>query len=85
MANIKSNAKRTLTNKKRELRNKMHKSKFKTEFKKMQKALLEKKDDAKIYFSNAQKLIDSGVAKNVWHKNTGNRKKAFLAKTFNQK
>ena len=63
----------------------MHKSKFKTEFKKMQKALAEKSDDASKYFNNSQKLVDSGVTKKVWHKNTGNRKKAILAKTYNQK
>ncbi len=80
MANIKSNAKRVLTNKKAEIRNKAHKSQLKTELKKLKVAVEAKDKSASTILSKVYKLVDSGVTKNIWHKNNGDRKKAAAAK-----
>jgi small subunit ribosomal protein S20 len=85
MANIKSAKKRIKVIEKRTLRNKMIKSKTKTAIKKFL-ALVDSEDKA----ARAQaliiavKTIDKAVAKGVYHKNTGARKKSRLDKLANK-
>ena len=81
MANIKSNAKRVLTNKKAELRNKSHKSQLKTVTRKINDAVETGDKNVDALVSQAYKLVDSGVTKNIWHKNNGARKKSAIAKS----
>ncbi len=84
MANIKSKAKRVLTNKKAELRNKSHKSKLKTVTKKIKSGVEAKDKNVDKLVSQAYKIIDAGVVKSIWHKNNAARKKSAIAKMINK-
>jgi small subunit ribosomal protein S20 len=81
MPNIKSQIKRLRQAEKRRLRNKSIKSQVKTFIKKFEAALASGNiEEAEKAFILAQKKIDQAVSKGVFHKNTGSRKVAKLAK-----
>jgi small subunit ribosomal protein S20 len=85
MANIKSAKKRINIIAKKTLRNKMIKSRTKTEVKRVITAC--KAGDlsgAKAYLKTAAAAIDKACSKGVYHKNTASRKKSRLAKLVNK-
>jgi len=85
MANIKSAKKRIGINAKKTLRNKMIKSRTKTEVKKLYTACkTEGKSGVKAHLISAQTAIDKACSKGVFHKNTASRKKSRLAKMVNK-
>lgn len=87
MANNKSAEKRIEINKRNRLRNKYYKTSVKTLIKLFFKNLElykasqnpEEKENLKKILSLACSLIDKGTKKNIFHRNTGARKKAKLA------
>ncbi|MBR6395900.1 MAG: 30S ribosomal protein S20 [Lachnospiraceae bacterium] len=84
MANIKSAKKRILVSRKKELRNKMIKSKIKTLVKKVELAVAEgRKDDAKAALTVAISEISKAASKGIFHKNTAARKISRLTKLVN--
>ena len=85
MANIKSAKKRIKTIAKRTLRNKMIKSRTKTEIKKVFAATAgDDMNVTKTALSRAVSAIDRAAKKGVLHKNTAARKKSKLAKMVNK-
>jgi len=84
MANIKSAKKRIKVIEKKTLRNKMIKSRTKTEMKKVLAAVKAgSRDEAAAALVNAVSCIDRAASKGVYHKNNAARKKAQLAKLVN--
>ena len=84
MANIKSAKKRILVSKKKELRNKMIKSKIKTLVKKVELCVAEgRKDDAQVALKVAISEISKATSKGIFHKNTAARKISRLTKLVN--
>ena len=84
MANIGSAAKRHRQSEKRRLRNRMAKSRIKTEIRKFQTSLHEKnKDSAHNQLQGIIKLIDTAACKGIYHKNNAARKKSRLTKALN--
>lgn len=87
MANNKSAEKRIGINKRNRLKNKYYKTSVRTLIKLFFKNLElykvsqnpEEKENLKKILSLAYSLIDKGTKKNVFHRNTGARKKAKLA------
>jgi small subunit ribosomal protein S20 len=87
MANNKSAKKRILISKRNTLQNRFYKSSVRTLTKKFLQDLETYKDSqnntdkekAKILLNSIYSLIDKGLKKNVYHKNTAARKKAKLA------
>ena len=87
MANNKSAKKRILITKRNNVQNRFYKSSVKTLTKKFLKDLeiykisLNKndKENLQIALNSLYSLIDKGLKKNVYHKNTAARKKAKLA------
>ena len=87
MANNKSAEKRIEVNKRNRLRNRFYKSSVRTLIKSFMKELEiykisktpEEKEKLKTSLSAIYCLIDKGIKKNVFHKNTGARKKAQLS------
>jgi len=80
LPNIKSAIKRVKVNEKKNLRNRIVKSKVKTAIKKFDAELAENPAKAGAQYSVTTSAIDKAVAKGIVHKNTANRKKARLAK-----
>ena len=84
MANIKSAKKRVLVIEKKTLRNKMIKSRTKTEIKKVFVALKSgDKTQAGAALVAASSQIDRACSKGIFHKNNAARKKARLTKLVN--
>jgi len=87
MANNKSSKKRILISKRNNLQNRFYKSSVKTLTKRFLKDLEIYKDSqgngdkekVQIVLNSIYSLIDKGLKKNVYHKNTAARKKAKLA------
>lgn len=85
MANIKSAKKRILVTAKKTMRNKIVKSKVKTEIKKVLNSIKERnKEDAKINLQSANRAIDKACTKGIFHKNNAARKKSRLTKAVNK-
>lgn len=80
MPNIQSAIKRVKVSEKKNLRNRIVKSKVKTAIKKFDAELAENPAIAGAQYSATTSAIDKAVAKGIVHKNTANRKKARLAK-----
>ncbi len=85
MANIKSAKKRILVNAKKALRNKMIKSKTKTDIKKVIVATTSgDKEAAKGALREAISSIDRACKKGIYHRNTASRKISRLTKMVNK-
>jgi len=87
MANNKSAKKRILISKRNNLQNRFYKSSVRTLTKRFLKDLeiykssqvTADKEKAQIVLNSIYSLIDKGLKRNVYHKNTAARKKAKLA------
>lgn len=84
MPNIQSAIKRVKVSEKKNLRNRIVKSKVKTAVKKFDAELAASPATAVAQYSVTASAIDKAVAKGIIHKNTANRKKARLAKQLNK-
>ena len=84
MPNIQSAIKRVKVSEKKNLRNRIVKSKVKTAIKKFDAELAASPANALTQYSVTASAIDKAVAKGIIHKNTANRKKARLAKLMNK-
>ena len=84
MPNIKSAMKRVRVSEKKNLRNRIVKTKVKTAIKKFDAELAASPATAGAQYSVTASAIDKAVAKGIMHKNTANRKKARLAKLLNK-
>jgi len=80
LPNIQSAIKRVKVGEKKNLRNRIVKSKVKTAIKKFDAELAENPANAGAQYSATTSAIDKAVSKGIVHKNTANRKKARLAK-----
>lgn len=80
MPNIKSAMKRVKVSEKKNLRNRIMKSKVKTAVKKFETEIAAAPANAGAQYSLTTSAIDKAAAKGVLHKNAANRKKARLAK-----
>ena len=81
MANIKSQIKRNLTNKKAEERNKAVRSEVKTAVRRTREAIAAgDKDKAQTALQTATKKLDKAVSKGVVHKNQAANRKSAIAK-----
>ncbi len=80
MPNIKSAIKRVKVSEKKNLRNRIVKTKVKTAMKKFDAEIAANPANAGAQYSATASAIDKAAAKGVMHKNTANRKKARLAK-----
>ena len=80
MPNIQSAIKRVKVSEKKNLRNRIVKSKVKTAVKKLDAEIAQNAANAGAQYSVTTSAIDKAVAKGILHKNTANRKKARLAK-----
>jgi small subunit ribosomal protein S20 len=80
LPNIKSAIKRVKVSEKKNLRNRIVKSKVKTAIKKFDAELAENPANAGALYSATTSAIDKAAAKGIVHRNTANRKKARLAK-----
>ena len=85
MANIKSQKKRIITNKKAQVLNNDVKQSMKTAIKKFEKALNESVETANEKLNIAVKTIDKAEAKGVIKKNTAARYNSNIVKKFNEK
>ena len=84
MANIKSQIKRVLTNKKATDRNKAVRSELKTHVRAVRTAITAgDKDKAIVALGTATKKLDKAVSKGVIHKNQAANKKSAIAKAVN--
>lgn len=80
MPNIKSAIKRVSVNEKKNLQNRMIKSKIATMIKKFETAVENKEvEEAKKLFSEVVALLDGAAKDNVIHKNSASRKQSRLA------
>lgn len=83
MPNIKSAIKRVGVNEKKNLENRMIKSKISTYVKKFNAEVKENRlDEASKLLSDVFSLLDTAAKDNVIHKNNANSKKAYLAKVL---
>jgi small subunit ribosomal protein S20 len=80
MANHQSALKRMRQNEERRTRNISYKSKVKTAVKKYLLALESKDTDAQKLYRKASSLLQRGVSKGIYHKNTASRTISRLAK-----
>jgi len=80
LPNIKSAIKRVKVSEKKNLRNRIVKTKVKTAMKKFDAEIAANPANAGAQYSATASAIDKAAAKGVMHKNTANRKKARLAK-----
>ena len=80
MANHPSALKRMRQNEKKRLRNMSYKSKVKTAVKKYLKAVEEKTDDASNLLNATSSLLNKGVTKGIFHKNTASRSISRLSR-----
>ncbi len=84
MANIKSQKKRALTNKKAEARNLGQKTEVKTAIKNVLSAVNAKDAEAaKVAYNNANSVLDKAVSSGIKKKNYASRQKSRLAKAVN--
>ena len=83
MPNIKSAIKRVKVTEKKNLRNRIVKSKVKTAIRKFETEVATAPANAGAQYILTTSAIDKAVAKGILHKNTANRKKARLAKMVN--
>lgn len=83
MPNIKSAIKRVKIEEKRNLRNRIVKSRMKTGIKSFEAAKPEDKNYEELY-REAVSMVDKAASKGVIHKNASNRRKAQLAQAFHQ-
>jgi len=84
MANIKQQIKRIKTNEKRHLINASYKSSTKTAVKAVHQAVaLKDKEKALVAVAYANKKLDKGQAKGIYHKNFVANHKSQLAKLVN--
>jgi small subunit ribosomal protein S20 len=84
MPNIKSAIKRVKIEEKRNLRNRIVKSRMKTSIKTFETAKAGDKNLEALYRA-AVSMVDKAASKGVVHKNMSNRKKAQLAEAYNAK
>ncbi len=82
MPNIKSAKKRVSVTANKTLKNKMAKSKLRTELKKCAAEIANNKSEEAL--KAGYKALDKAVAKGYIHKNTAARKKAALAVAYNE-
>ncbi|MEJ2716978.1 MAG: 30S ribosomal protein S20 [Deltaproteobacteria bacterium] len=80
MANHQSALKRMRQNEERRARNISYKSKVKTAVKKYLLALESNDEDAQKLYRKASSLLQRGVSKGIYHKNTASRTISRLAK-----
>ena len=80
MPNIKSAIKRVKVSEKKNLQNRIVKTKVKTAIKKFDSEVAQDAANAGAQYSVTTSAIDKAVTKGVIHKNAANRKKARLAK-----
>ncbi len=80
MPNIKSAIKRVKVSEKKNLRNRIVKSKVKTAMKKFDAELTANPAAAGAQYAVTTSAIDKAVAKGILHKNTASRKKSRMAK-----
>ena len=80
MPNIKSAMKRVKVSAKKNLRNRIVKSKVKTAIRKFETEVATAPANAGAQYILTTSAIDKAAAKGILHKNTANRKKARLAK-----
>ena len=80
MPNIKSAIKRVKVNEKKNLRNRIVKSKIKTAIKKFDAELAANPASAGAQYSVTASAVDKAGSKGILHKNTANRKKSRMAK-----
>ena len=80
MPNIKSAMKRVKVSEKKNLRNRIVKSKVKTAVKKFESEVAVNAANAGAQYSATTSAIDKAVIQGIMHKNAANRKKARLAK-----
>ena len=85
LPNIKSAAKRVKVEEKKNLRNRIAKSRMKSSIKKFEAAVAAGEADVESLYREAVSLVDKAASKGVIHKNASNRKKAQLAKLLNNK
>lgn len=84
MANIKSQKKRIITNRKATVLNNDVKQAMKTAIKKFEKSLNEDKEVVASKLNVAVKAIDKACSKGVIKKNTASRYKSNIIKKFNE-
>ena len=84
MPNIKSAIKRVKIEEKRNLRNRIVKSRMKTSIKAFDAAKADDKNLEALYRA-AVSMVDKAASKGVIHKNMSNRKKAQLAEAYSAK
>jgi small subunit ribosomal protein S20 len=84
MANHPSALKRIRQNEERRVRNISYKSKVKTAVKRYLLALEHKDEDAQKLYRAASSLLQRGVSKGIYHKNTASRTISRLARKFPQ-
>lgn len=82
MPNIKSAIKRVKVIEKKNLQNRIVKTKVKTAIKKFESEVAQNTANAGAQYSVTTSAIDKAVAKGVIHKNAASRKKARLAKAL---
>ena len=84
MANIKSQKKRALTNKKRQARNLGEKTEVKSAIKNVLTAVAAKDAEAaKVAYDTANSVLDKAVSSGIKKKNYASRQKSRLAKAVN--
>ena len=84
MANIKSQKKRALTNKKRQARNLGEKTEVKSAIKNVLTAVASKDAEAaKVAYDKANSVLDKAVSSGIKKKNYASRQKSRLAKAVN--
>jgi len=81
--NIKSAIKRVKVEQKRNLRNRIVKSRMKSSIKAFN--VVQDGDNMDAQYRQAVSMVDKAASKGVIHKNASNRKKAQLAKAYNAK
>ncbi len=84
MPQIESQAKRVLTNRKAQLRNRSQKSALRTEIRSLHSAIeANDVETAKQILNTINSKLDQGVTSNIHHKNFASRQKSTYAKLVN--
>ena len=84
MANIKSQKKRIITSRKANAANRSNRSALRTELKKSYAALAQEGADKEAIVAGAFSAIDKAVRKGAIKRNTGDHRKAAIAKAANK-
>ena len=83
MPNIKSAKKRVLVSEKKNMHNRIIKSRMKSSVKKFEVAVAAgSKDEAVVSYREAVSMVDKAASKGVIHKNASDRQKAQLTRTL---